>query len=71
MKSTASGEVELDGPARLQAALPLASEGVARWVWHGRFGTMLIEAVGQSVRVNGVPVEPYRSDGEQGGSIRN
>ena len=50
-----------DGPADAQASLPLASEGVSRWVWQGRFGPILIEVDGDRVLVNGMPVEPYRA----------
>lgn len=42
-----------------QPSLPLASAGVLRWVWHGRFGAMLIEVVGDAVFVNGQRVEPH------------
>jgi len=41
-----------------QATLPLASEGVLRYVWEGRFGSMLIEVVGGVAYVNGARVEP-------------
>jgi len=40
-----------------QAALPLASAGVLRYVWEGRFGSMLIEVVGGVAYVNGARVE--------------
>lgn len=43
-----------------QPELPLASAGVQRWLWHGKFGPMLIEVVGERVFVNGQPVEPHR-----------
>lgn len=42
-----------------QTALPLATEGVQRWVWESRYGPMLIEVVGDRVFVNGKPVEPH------------
>ncbi len=42
-----------------QPPLPLASDGVQRWVWQGRFGAMLIEVVGEQVFVNGERVEPH------------
>jgi hypothetical protein len=41
-----------------QAELQLASEGVLRYVWEGRFGFMLIEVRGGQVYVNGGLVEP-------------
>lgn len=40
-----------------QAALPLASDGVQRYVWEGRYGPMLVEVVGEAIYVNGRPVE--------------
>lgn len=43
----------------LQPSLPLASDGVQRWVWHSRFGAMLIEVAGDEVFVNGQRVEPH------------
>lgn len=42
-----------------QAALPLASEGVQRWVWESRYGPMLIEVIDERVFVNGDLVEPH------------
>lgn len=41
--------------------LPLAAEGVQRFVWEGRFGAMLIEVRDGSAYVNGQPVEPFTS----------
>lgn len=41
-----------------QASLPLAAEGVQRYVWEHRFGSMLIEVEGEQVRVNGEIVQP-------------
>ena len=40
-----------------QCELPLATEGVLRYVWESRFGTMLIEAKGGELFVNGKHVE--------------
>jgi hypothetical protein len=45
-----------------QADLPLASEGVLRYVWEGRFGSMLIEVKDGRAYVNGQPVEPIGPD---------
>jgi hypothetical protein len=47
----------VDSPQEPQ--LPLASEGVQRYVWEGRFGPMLIEVRGGAVFVNGQRVEPH------------
>ena len=44
-----------------QASLPLAAEGVQRFVWEHRFGSMLIEVDGDEVRVNGDVVQPVPS----------
>jgi len=41
-----------------QADLPLATEGVLRYVWESRFGPMLIEVRQEKAYVNGQPVEP-------------
>lgn len=40
-----------------QPPLPLATEGVLRYIWESRYGTMLIEVVGEEVYVNGGRVE--------------
>jgi hypothetical protein len=42
-----------------EPSLPLASEGVQRWVWHSRYGAMLIEVTGGEIFVNGERVEPH------------
>jgi hypothetical protein len=41
-----------------QADLPLACEGVQRFLWEGRFGPVLIEVKEGRVFVNGQVVEP-------------
>lgn len=45
-----------------QADLPLAAEGVLRYVWEARFGSMLIEVRDGRAYVNGQLVEPARPD---------
>ena len=40
-----------------QEALPLATEGVQRYVWESRFGAMLIEVIEGTAYVNGEQVE--------------
>ena len=47
----------VDSPQEPQ--LPLASVGVQRYVWEGRFGPMLIEVKDGTVFVNGQRVEPH------------
>lgn len=42
-----------------EPSLPLGSDGVQRWVWHSRFGAVLIEVVDADVFVNGQRVQPY------------
>lgn len=44
-----------------QPALPLASDGVLRWVWQSKFGAILIEVVGPDVFINGQRVERHAS----------
>ena len=51
----------IDPPEEPQ--LPLASEGVQRYVWESRFGAMLIEVKDGVVFVNGQPVEPHLAAG--------
>jgi hypothetical protein len=46
-----------------QEVLPLATEGVQRYVWEGRFGSMLIEVVNGIAYVNGGRVEAIASVG--------
>ena len=43
---------------RHQVPLPLAADGVQRYVWESRFGAILIEVVGEQAFVNGSRVEP-------------
>ncbi len=52
-------EVVVDATDNAQPPLPLASEGVQRWVWRSRFGSILIEVVAGEVFVNGQRVEPH------------
>lgn len=44
-----------------QPPLPLASDGVLRWLWRGRFGEMLIEVIGDEVFVNGRRVQRHQA----------
>lgn len=41
-----------------QADLPLAAEGVLRYLWESKFGPMLIEVKDGQAFVNGQAVEP-------------
>ena len=43
-----------------QADLPLAAEGVLRYVWESRYGAMLIEVMDGRTYVNGQLVEPLQ-----------
>ena len=54
-------DVIIGGPDDAQPSLPLASDGVRRWAWQGRWGAMLIEVIGDEVFVNGQRVEPHRA----------
>ena len=53
-------EVLLQTADEGQAALPLATEGVLRYVWNGRYGSILIEVIGEEIFVNGKRVERHR-----------
>lgn len=46
-----------------QTDLPLAAEGVLRYVWESRFGSMLIEVENGRAYVNGQAVEPVEASG--------
>ncbi len=61
MNAAVLPEVLLRHSDEAQAALPLASVGVRRWVWESRYGAMLIEVIGDEVFVNGQRVQ--RHDG--------
>jgi hypothetical protein len=52
-------EVLLGLDSSVAPPLPLAAEGVQRYVWKGRFGAMLIEVKEGVVFVNGQRVEPH------------
>ena len=52
-------EVLLRSDVDGQVPLPLASEGVLRYVWESRYGTILVEVAGEDVFVNGQRVEPH------------
>ena len=57
-------EVHLGQGDTLEPELPLAAEGVLRYVWHGRFGDMLVEVRDQRVFVNGQLVEPASGEAQ-------
>lgn len=52
-------------PSAVSMPLPAAGrdsppdQRVTRWLWHGRFGTILIEVRGDEVFVDGERVEPH------------
>ncbi len=48
--------------ASSQVPLPLATQGVLRYVWESRFGEILIEVVGDRTFVNGQVVEPLNPE---------
>jgi hypothetical protein len=58
---TPTPELHVGLNARDEPQLPLAADGVLRYIWHGRFGEMLVEVVGPDVFVNGHRIEPFRS----------
>lgn len=51
-------EVLLRRPSA-QERLPLATQGVQRWVWESRYGEILIEVIDGVAFVNGSRVEPF------------
>ena len=51
-----------------QADLPLASEGVLRYVWESKFGSMLIEVKDGRSYVNGQLVVPLGAEPPPDGS---
>lgn len=53
----------LDFDPTPQAEIPLATVGVQRYVWESRFGTILIEVIGDKTFVNGQAVEPIEARG--------
>lgn len=48
---------------------PAAADGASRWLWHSRFGSMLIEVVDGDVFVNGQRVQPHAPPPRRGGPL--
>jgi hypothetical protein len=61
MNAPLAPEVLLLREDAMQTALPLATPGIQRWVWEGRYGRMLIEVAGGEIYVNSQRVEPHPS----------
>jgi len=61
--STPTPEIHVGSHNPDEPLLPLATDGVLRYVWHGKFGDMLVEVLGDRVFVNGNKVEPLRPVG--------
>lgn len=55
-----------DSPSA-QGDLPLAAEGIQRFVWEGRWGPMLIEVRGERIFVNGDRVERFEPRASEDG----
>lgn len=53
-------EVVVGGPPGAQSRLPLATEGIQRWIWQSRFGPILIEVIDDAPYVNGERVVACR-----------
>jgi hypothetical protein len=51
-------EIHIDLPNPGEPELPLAADGLLRYVWHSRFGDMLVEVHDGCAFVNGEAVEP-------------
>jgi len=64
MNATLLPEILRLNEASPQGTLALATEGVQRYVWEGRFGAMLIEVVDGVAYVNGERVECIDSIGD-------
>lgn len=63
-------EVLVRRSASCQADLPLAAEGVLRYLWEGKFGPILIEVRDGQAFVNGQAVERAQpSDILDGGGV--
>lgn len=60
MNAAVPGEVLLRRADDGQAALPLATPGVQRWVWESRYGSILIEVIRDEIFVNGQRVQVHR-----------
>lgn len=58
MPSPPLPEVFVGAEPTPQPNLPLATEGVQRYVWQSRFGAILLEVCDGVARVNGEAVEP-------------
>jgi hypothetical protein len=58
MNTAVYTEIRPNVMANHQSLLPLATEGVLRYVWESKFGPMLIEVIAGEVFVNGIAVEP-------------
>lgn len=41
------------GHVHAEPTPPVSNGGAQRWVWHGRFGAMLIEVISEQIYVNG------------------
>lgn len=61
MNASLLPEVLLGVDVSQEPRLPLATEGVQRYVWESRFGAMLIEVREGSAYVNGQRVDPLES----------
>jgi hypothetical protein len=59
LMNTPTPEFHVGRHAPDEPLLPLFTEGVLRYVWHGKFGDMLVEVVGDDVFVNGQRIEPH------------
>lgn len=59
MNAPLRAEVVLRLQQDAQAELQLATEGVLRYVWHSRWGSMLVEVRNGCSFVNGAQVEPF------------
>jgi len=53
-----TAEIHVGRTDPAEPGLPLESDGIVRYVWHGKYGDMLVEVRDGSAFVNGQRVEP-------------
>jgi hypothetical protein len=58
MQHTPTPEIHVGAAPSAEPELPLATDGVLRYVWHGKFGDMLVEVRDGRSFVNGQAVDP-------------
>jgi hypothetical protein len=57
MQRSPTPEIHVGAAPTAEPELPLAADGVLRYVWHGKFGDMLVEVRDGESFVNGQAVD--------------